>query len=104
MYKRTRLTPEQRESQILDAAIKIALKKGLYNFSIANVSSAILNSSKQTVKHYFGNITKLRTAVIKAAIERGKGHESIVAQAITMRDDAAKHLTKQQRRGYLNNV
>ena len=98
---RTRLTPDQRQLQILNAAIKIALDKGVYNFSIANVSRAIEDCSKATIKHYF-NMESLRTAVIVKAMQ--DGHDSIVAQAITMNHDAVSKLTTGQRRKYLNNV
>ena len=105
MSKRTRLTPDQRQMQILDAAITIALECGLYNFSVINVARSVPDLTKETVKHYFKNATMLRTAVVIEAIDRGgKDHNRLIAQAITMRDDAVEHLTKEQRRGYLKDV
>lgn len=100
--QRVRLTPDMRHSQILDAAVKIALEKGIYNFGIVNVARSIANCSKPTVRHYFSNITELRTAVIEAAIERGHGR--LVAQAITMDDPCVRHLSKSERKKYLTNV
>ena len=103
MSNRTRLEPEERRLQILNAAIDVAREQGLYKVSIVNVARGTPDKcSKELVKHYFQNLTVLKTAVIAEAITRG--HTYIVAQAITMRDPAVEHLTKSERQGYLKNV
>lgn len=100
-YNRVRLTPEERQLQILNAAIEVALKQGLYNFSIANVARSIRDCSKATIKHYF-TMESLRSAVVVKAIQ--DDHTAIVAQAITMKHKAVDHLTVGDRRAYLDNV
>lgn len=103
MSNRTRLEPEQRRSQILNAAIDVAREQGLHKVSIVNVARGTPDKcSKELVKHYFKNLTVLRTAVITEALSNGRF--GIVAQAITMRDPAVDHLTKAERQGYLKNV
>ena len=103
MSNRTRLEPEERRLQILNAAIDVAREQGLHKVSIVNVARGTPDKcSKELVKHYFKNLTVLKTEVITEAITRG--HAYIVAQAITMRDPAVDHLTKSERQGYLKNV
>ena len=67
MYNRIRLTPEQRKIMILETAVKEALDHGLYRFSIANVSRRLENTSKSTIRGYFGNIKGLRIAIVEEA-------------------------------------
>ena len=102
-YNRVRLTPELRQLQILNAAISVALKTGLYNVTLANVSRSIDDSqcSKATIKHYF-TMEQLRSAVIVKAMQ--EDHDVIVAQAITMKHKTVSNLNKQERKRYLNNV
>ena len=102
-YGRVRLTPEQRQLQILNAAISVALKNGLYNVTIANVSRSINDSqcSKATIKHYF-TMEQLRSAVIVKAMQ--DEHDVIVAQAITMNHEVVADMDQFDRRKYLDNV
>ena len=103
MSNRTRLEPEARRVQILDAAIDVAREHGLHKVSIVNVARGTPDKcSKELVKHYFKNLTVLRFEIVTVSIMRG--HNDIVAQAITMRDPAVDHLTKAERQGYLKNV
>lgn len=101
MYRRTRLSPEERRQQIITAALKVAGDRGLYSFNIKAVSLALQDCSKSTIKHYF-SIDDLRTAVVEAAIDLGQS--DIVTQAITMKHPAVANLTDEQRQGYLADV
>ena len=102
---RIRLKPEERRLQILNAAVHVALKRGLYNFSIANVSRTMINCSKSTIKHYY-TMESLRTAVTIEALRYGytEKYRIVIAQAIIMCHSDIKHLTKAQRAWYLINV
>ena len=86
-YLRVRLTPEQRQEQILQAAVKLANEGKLYNMSFVNIADEA-NCKRPTIKHYFKSLIKLRAAVIQEAIS--KEHYSIIAQAIAGHDDAIK--------------
>lgn len=102
MPKRTRLDPEARKRLVLNAAFDVAKEKGVFNFSIANVSRHLLGTSKATIKHYF-TMEELRTAVIKEALDRPDGL-LIVGQAVAMRHDAVSELPKHIRAEYLKHV
>jgi len=102
-YNRTRLTPEQRRNQIINAATVQAVERGLYDFSIKNVSSALDNCSKSTVKHYFKTLTLLRNQVISVALHDGV-NEALIGQAIAMKDDAVSNLTEIERRHFLQGL
>jgi AcrR family transcriptional regulator len=74
-----RLSPDERKKQIVDAAIKLAEKKGLYSFSIREIINTI-EISHQLVYYYFANIEILRVAVIKESIKRE--NLKIISQAM----------------------
>lgn len=102
MSKRTRLKPEDRKRVVLNAAVEVALEKGVFKFSIANVSRHLPGTSKSTIKHYF-TMEELRTAVITDALER-PDCLLIVAQAVAMRHHAVSHLSETDRAEYLKHV
>lgn len=101
MYKRVRLTPEQRKLEIIIVATDVAATYGLYNFSIANVSRAMVGCSKSTIKHYF-SLSELRAEVVKYAVVNGP--DIIVAQAITMNHSVVCEFDESRRWGYLKDV
>ena len=101
-YNRVRLTPEQRQTEILEAAVAEALEHGLYNFSIANVSRRLKNCSRSLIKSYFRSLTGIRNAVIRYAMEHG--HHKIVAQAIVQDDSVVSHLTPDNKKVWLQGV
>lgn len=103
MYNRTRLTPEQRRNQIINAATAQAVERGLYDFSIKNVSVALPNCSKSTVKHYFKTLTLLRNQVIAAALG-DEEYSALIGQAIAMKDEAVNHLSEIERRHFLQGL
>jgi len=102
MSKRTRLDPEDRKRLVLNAAIDVAKDRGIFSFSIANVSRYLTGTSKATIKHYF-TMEELRTAVIKEALER-PDCLLIVGQAVAMRHDAVSHFNENERAEYLTHV
>lgn len=102
MSNRTRMKPEDRKRLILNAAIDVALKRGVFNFSIANVSRHLTGTSKATIKHYF-TMEELRTAVITEALDRSDCL-LIVGQAVAMRHDAVSGLSEKNRAKYLQHV
>lgn len=66
--RNTRLAPEHRQAQILDAAFGLAEKGQLYSMRMDNVA-AIVGVSRGTVRHHFGGMRKLRIAVIRKALD-----------------------------------
>ena len=102
MSNRTRLKPEERKRLVLNAAIEVAKERGVFKFSIANVSRHLTGTSKATIKHYF-TMEELRTAVIKEALERPECL-LIVGQAVAMRHDAVSHFDENIRAEYLKHV
>lgn len=102
MSKRTRLNPLDRKRLILNAAVDVAKASGLFKFSIVNVSRALTQTSKATIKHYY-TMEQLRTAVIEDALKRGDCMQ-IIAQAIAMHHPSTKHFDDMTKQAYLKHV
>ena len=113
MHNRTRLKPDERKRQIINAAFKEAGKRGPYNISIISVSRRLKDCSKSTIKHYYPNLTVLRDAVIQSAInnqdspamsdtEFAKSVRLIIVTAITMNNPLINDLPKSQKQAILS--
>ena len=102
MHKRTRLTPDERKQMILLGSINVALKHGLYNFSIANVSTYLKGVSKSTIRHYY-TMNELRTAILIHCMDTEK-HPELIAQGIVMNHDALCDMPKSKRQAYMKHV
>jgi len=102
MYKRIRLIPEIRKKQILDAGLMEASEKGLYNFSIINVSRRLGNCSKSLIKEYFKSLTGLQTEVIKHALNIENNH--VIGQAIALNHKTVKHIKQKDPARYLQGL
>ena len=64
----TRLTPEQRMQSILKAAVKLSRESSY--LSISRLDVAIEAEVSETlINHYFGNMQRLRDAVMTYAVE-----------------------------------
>ncbi len=107
MSKRTRLSPDDRKRMILNAAVKVAVELGVFNFSITNVSRSMPNTSKATIKHYFTK-EALVAAVIEDLLDRPScltiEECKVIGQAIAMRHKAVEHIDELNRQEYLKHV
>ena len=97
-YQRLRLTPEDRKRLILNAAFDTAMKQGVFNFSIANVSRRMKTTSKATIRHYF-TISQLRSAVIQEAVD--VSNKIMIGEAIAMKHPVTDDLPENQRKSCL---
>lgn len=66
---RTRLEPETRKQQILEAAVNISIEKGYRQLTRRAIANK-LSCSSTLINHYFGDIENLREIVFKIAIEK----------------------------------
>lgn len=80
---RSRLKPELRKEQILDAAMIVAERSGYLNMLRREVADEA-KCGNGTVSHYFGTMTQLCRAVMRKAIE--DRNLSIIAQGIAAQD------------------
>lgn len=85
MSNRTRLKPEERKRQILNAALDDAIERGPYNISIVSVSRRLKSCSKSTIKHYFPTLSQLRDAVIVEAVDTSC--QTVIGAAIAMKHE-----------------
>ena len=83
---RKRLEPGKRKDEILDAALALAKAQGYQSVTLEAIANKA-QCSNGTVVHYFGTMTQLRRAVMRAAINRGE--LQIVAQGLAARDAQA---------------
>ena len=81
-----RLDPKLRKAQILDAALAVAGVQGTDRITFKDVA-AVSNTSIGLVIHYFGTMTALRRAVMRAAVKRED--VAIVARGLATRDPHA---------------
>lgn len=63
---RTRLTPEQRRSQLLDLGVRLFARRPLHEISI-DVLAEAAGISRGLLYHYFGNIVGFQEAVVRRA-------------------------------------
>lgn len=84
---KTRTHPLLRKDQILNAAVDVAIKNG-YNKMIREDIATKADVSMGSVTNYFGTMTKLKRAVIRAAINRNI--PEIIAQGIANNDPHVK--------------
>lgn len=97
-----RLTPEHRRRQILDAALKVAQRDGLYHMNKSSVAREA-KCSQPLVTHYFTSDQQLRKALLIDAVDnwtRDRTDESaatILSQAIVMRDPIVDCLSNASR-------
>jgi AcrR family transcriptional regulator len=68
---------------MLDSAVRLASRIGYQNVT-RRVLAQESGTANSTVSYHFGSMEKLRTSIIKRAIELG--HCAVVAQGIAARD------------------
>lgn len=90
----TRLTPTDRQKQILDAALDQAQQLGFSRFTRRDVAQAV-GVAGPLVTHYCGTMDQLREEVMRMAI-RGKVL-SVIAEGIVARDPIARKAPKKLR-------
>lgn len=66
---KTRMKPEARRDQILSVALRIAVEQGYDNVTRERIAASA-GISTGLVNHAFSTMTKLRRAVMRAAIQR----------------------------------
>ena len=72
----TRMTPEQRRDAIVDAALEVALTKGLASTTVRDVA-ATMGTSSGLIHHYFDSMDE----VLAAAFERVASHDLRLTEA-----------------------
>lgn len=97
MGEQKRMTPADRKQQILAAAVKLAEKDGFQTVTGDKVA-AELNISKQLVFSYFGNMKKLRNAIVRAAVVAKPPVLAIVAQGLAAGNSEAKRAPEDVRK------
>lgn len=92
---RTRMTPANRTAAVLDSAIKAAEQHTFAGMRLAHVA-ALSECSNATVLTYYSTMTKLRRAVMRAAISRRL--LPLIAQGIAIGDPTALKVSDDLRR------
>ena len=87
---------------ILRAALTTARRHGLYNMTRSQIA-ATAGVSPALVSHYFADMMGLRTAVVKAAIER-VNFLDVLAEALARRDYHAMRAPAEVKRAALNTL
>jgi AcrR family transcriptional regulator len=67
--KRTRLKPDDRREQIVDAVLELAKGKN-YSKVTRDEIAAALSISGPAIQHHFGTMVQLRRSVVRAACQR----------------------------------
>jgi AcrR family transcriptional regulator len=83
---RTRLAPVDRKEQLLAVALTEARKIGYSRVTLQIVAQAA-SCAPSTVSHYFGTMTQLRRAMMRAAIKREV--LEVIAQGLVDRNPQA---------------
>ena len=84
--KHDRLQPEQRKSEILEAALHIAKRDGL-NGMTRDAVACHAKCATGGVSRYFNTMTQLKRAVVREAIQREE--LTIIAEGVALRDPNA---------------
>ena len=77
--RRTRLSPEERRSLILDHAAEIVAREGVANLSMDQVGREA-GISKSLVYNYFPNLNELLTVLLERELRRLRREQSIAAE------------------------
>jgi AcrR family transcriptional regulator len=96
---RERLTAEERKSQIIDAALKLGIKKGYYCLTIREIEEAS-GVSRSLISYHF-TIDELRKAMVKKAI--AEEIRPILQQALSIKDRAVRKLSVKLKKELLRN-
>jgi len=99
--ERQRLTPEDRSSSILAAAVKLALRSGYQSLTRDNVADAA-GTSVGLIYKYFAGMDALRDAVMAEAV--ANRHVSIIAQGLAAGNPIAVRAPGELRREAANTL
>lgn len=83
---RTRLTPDARKPQLLEAAVAVASKHGLHGTTRHRIAEHA-NVAPGLITHYLGTMAELRRAVMRQAVKQGI--LPIIAEGLAARDKQA---------------
>lgn len=86
-----RLPADARVKQILDEALRQAEASGYANLTRDQVAHGA-NCAPGLVSHYFGTMDALRTAVLRAAVQREVLR--VVAQGVIAKHFAVRHISR----------
>lgn len=92
---RSRTCPELRREHLLSAAVDISERDGFLNLSRGRLAEAA-GVSKSLISHYFGDLVKLRRAVMRVAVKEKR--LGIIAQGLATEDAEAKKAPLELRR------
>ena len=84
---RTRMTPDARKAQIMDAALDVAARTN-YRFMTREEVAETAGCSPGLITAYHGRIDSLRDDVMREAVKRGR--LPIIAQGLAARDPIAQ--------------
>ena len=83
-----RMSPEERRQAIIDAALNVALRKGLASTTVRDVASE-MGTSSGLIHHYFDSMDD----VLAAAFEKAAGNDlALTIEAMATEDDAVGKL------------
>lgn len=95
-------TPDtDRKAKLVVAALHVATAEGYNRISYDDVARRA-KCSKSLVMHYFSTMTKLRRAIMSAAVSRE--HLPVIAQGLAARDSKALTAPEHVRRRALDSL
>lgn len=94
MKERTRMNPDTRREQILNAAVKEAEKVGFNKVSRVAIAQRA-NCSEGLVRHYFATLPQLQRTILGEAIR--VNNDRIIAQGIIAKHPRCKKLTHERK-------
>ena len=96
-----RLNPKIRRQQILDAALKLAEKRGFDRLTRETIATAA-GTSVGLVSHYFTSMASMRKAVMKEAVSRES--LDVIAHGIAVNHIHTRKLSGELKRRVLEHV
>jgi AcrR family transcriptional regulator len=96
-----RLKPKERKAQILEAALACAILKNYKSVTREDIAHQA-GVSEALINVYFGTMTKLRRAIIRAAINRE--YLPIILQGLVNKDPHAMKISDALKKHVLNSA
>lgn len=85
--KRTRLKPEARKTDILEAAVLLARETGYTNVTREQIAERV-GVSGPAIQYHFGNMAQLRRDLMRRAVKAGD--LAVIAQGLAAADPQAR--------------
>ena len=96
-----RMKPNDRKAELLQAALRLSVKKGWQNVTHRDVAEAA-NCSTGLVMYYFRTMPKLHRAVMSEALRAG--NVPVLAQGLAAKDPKARKASGELREQVLQHL